>query len=60
MSPFWGHLIGVVTVMLMISFIGIWIWVWNARHKPKYDALARLPMDEGNDVAPANGRENRR
>mgnify|MGYP001389343413 CR=1 FL=1 len=46
MSPFWGHLAGVVSLILMITFIGIWVWVWNARHKPKYDALARLPMGD--------------
>ncbi len=49
MSPFWGHLAGVITVILMLTFIGIWIWVWNARHKPKYDALARLPMADGSE-----------
>lgn len=46
-APFWGHLAGVVTLVMMSSFIGIWIWVWNRRHKSKYDALARLPMDDG-------------
>ncbi len=60
MNAFWGHLAGVITVVLMVTFIGIWIWVWNARHKPKYDALARLPMDDGNDSAPSNGLETRR
>ena len=53
MNTFWGNLIGVVTVLVMVLFIGIWIWVWNARHKPKYDALARLPMD---DLRDAGGR----
>jgi cytochrome c oxidase cbb3-type subunit 4 len=60
MSPFWGHLAGVVTVVIMATFIGIWIWVWNARHKPKYDALARLPMDDVGDPAPANRGDLRR
>ncbi|MBX3690039.1 cbb3-type cytochrome c oxidase subunit 3 [Dokdonella sp.] len=46
LSPFWGNLAGVVTVVTMLSFIGIWIWVWNGRHKQKYDALARIPMDD--------------
>jgi len=58
MSPFWGQLAGVVTVVLMTTFVGIWIWVWNARHKPKYDALARLPMGDCDDPAPANDQEN--
>ena len=46
MSAFWGHLAGVITVTLMLSFIATWIWVWNGRHKPKDDALARLPMQD--------------
>jgi cbb3-type cytochrome oxidase subunit 3 len=45
-APFWGHLVGVFTLATMLSFIGIWIWVWQARHKPKYDELARLPMND--------------
>jgi cytochrome c oxidase cbb3-type subunit 4 len=46
MNPLWGHLIGVITVMSMLSFIGIWIWVWDRRHQPKYDALAHLPSQD--------------
>ncbi|WP_300617868.1 cbb3-type cytochrome c oxidase subunit 3 [Dokdonella sp.] len=46
MSATWGHLTGVLIVMMMATFVGIWIWVWNRRHKDKYDALARLPMDD--------------
>jgi cytochrome c oxidase cbb3-type subunit 4 len=46
MNPLWGHFAGVITVILMLTFIGIWIWVWSARHKRKYDALARLPMED--------------
>ena len=44
--PLWGQVIGVFTLLTMLSFIGIWIWVWNSRHKTKYDALARIPMDD--------------
>jgi cytochrome c oxidase cbb3-type subunit 4 len=51
MSPLWGQVAGIVTVMLMVIFIAIWAWVWHAGHKPKYDALARLPMaDSGEDT----------
>jgi len=48
-NPLWGQLAGVVTVLTMTSFLGTWIWVWNARHKPKYDALARMPMNDGEE-----------
>ena len=45
-QPFWGNLIGVFTVAIMLSFIGIWVWGWHSRHKQKFDALARLPMKD--------------
>ncbi len=50
MNPLWGHLAGVITTVLMLSFLGTWAWVWNRRHKPKYDALARIPMDDLGDA----------
>lgn len=49
MNPVWGNVAGVIIVAMMISFIGIWIWLWNGRHKPKFDALARLPMEDEED-----------
>lgn len=49
MNPLWGHAAGVITSLLLLSFIGTWIWVWNKGHKEKYDALARMPMDDGED-----------
>lgn len=47
MNPIWGHVIGVFTVAIMLSFIAIWIWAWHRRHKRVFDRLARLPMDDG-------------
>ena len=44
--PVWGQVIGVFTLLTMLTFIGIWLWVWNRHHKSKYDALARIPMDD--------------
>ena len=44
--PIWAQVIGVFTVITMLSFIGIWVWVWNGRHRTKYDALARMPMED--------------
>ena len=40
MSPLWGHVIGIVTLVLMLVFIGIWVWAWLPYHKPEFDALA--------------------
>lgn len=49
MSPLWGHIAGIVTLLLMILFIGIWVWVWLPHHKRKFDDLAKLPMEDGGD-----------
>ena len=46
MSPFWGHLAGVMIVLMMLSFIGIWIWAWRKYHKPVFDQMAQLPMQD--------------
>ena len=46
MSATWGHLIGVLTVLIMLSFIGIWIWAWLPHHRRDFDRLARLPMGD--------------
>ena len=49
MSEIWGHVAGVVTLIVMLVFIGIWIWAWRPRHKRTFDDLARLPMEDGKE-----------
>jgi cytochrome c oxidase cbb3-type subunit IV len=44
MSSLWGHAIGVMIVLLMLTFIGIWVWAWLPFHKKTFDALSRLPL----------------
>ena len=34
----------------MVVFIGIVIWAWSGRNKDKYEAAARMPLEE--DDAP--------
>lgn len=46
MSPYWGHLVGIFTVIVMVAFVGIWVWAWLPFHKRKFDALARLPAED--------------
>lgn len=46
MSPVWGHLVGVVTVILMVIFIGIWVWAWRKKHKRVFSRMARIPMED--------------
>lgn len=42
----WGHMSGVMILLMMAVFIGIWIWAWRPRHRARFSRLARLPMDD--------------
>ena len=46
MSAVWGHSVGAMILVLMLSFIGIWVWAWLPFHKGNFDRLARLPMGD--------------
>jgi len=46
MNPLWGHIAGVITAVLMLAFVGIWAWAWLPRHRPTFDTLARLPLED--------------
>ncbi len=46
MNPLWGHLAGVITTILMLTFIGIWIWAWRRKHKRVFQRMAELPMED--------------
>ena len=57
MSPAWGPIAGVITIVLMLVFIGIWIWAWRPHHRATFDAMARLPKTD--DAAPPAGEKDR-
>ena len=42
----WGNLIGVVTVITMLLFVGIWIWAWRKRHRKVFKRMAEIPMED--------------
>ena len=37
---------GIVSVVLLASFVGGWIWAWRPARRAAFDAAARLPLDE--------------
>ncbi len=41
---------GIVTLMLLALFIVGWIWAWRPARKPDFDAAARLPLQEDDEV----------
>jgi cytochrome c oxidase cbb3-type subunit 4 len=46
-SPVWGHVTGVVTVVLMVTFVAIWVWAWRRQHRATFQRMAALPMEDG-------------
>ena len=35
-----------VTVVALITFLGIVAWAWSSRRRADFEAAARLPLDE--------------
>ena len=46
------------TVLLLVLFIGIWAWAWSKKRKRDFDAAARLPLDDGDDLPAHRGDKN--
>lgn len=50
----------VFTVIVLVIFVGIVLWVYDSRSKARFDAAARIPLDD--DDAPLSnatpGKEN--
>lgn len=45
----WIH--GVMTLILMLVFIGIVVWAWRAERGPGFDEASRLPLrDDADDT----------
>ena len=60
MNPIWGNVIGVVTLILMFTFIGIWIWAWRKKHKRVFDRMARLPLEDDSVIPDPSDEEDPR
>lgn len=42
-----GTVSGIVTAVLLLTFLGVVAWAWSGRRKRDFDAAARLPLDDG-------------
>jgi cytochrome c oxidase cbb3-type subunit 4 len=43
------------TVLVFGSFVGIVWWAYSARRKERFDEAARLPLEDGDDMASGTG-----
>jgi cytochrome c oxidase cbb3-type subunit 4 len=41
---------GIVTLFLLVLFVGGWIWAWNPKRKQEFESAARMPLDESSDT----------
>ncbi len=48
---------GVMTLIIMLLFIGLCIWVYSKKRKPMYDQAARMALDEDDKESAANNRK---
>jgi len=46
---------GLLTAVLLFSFIGLWIWAWSSRRKADFKAAAALPLEEDQDMTSDEG-----
>lgn len=37
---------GLLTLVVMLAFIGVWAWAWSKRRKHDFDETAALPLEE--------------
>lgn len=45
-----GIIRGIITLLVLLLFLGIWAWSFSRKRQPEFDAAARLPLD--NDSHP--------
>ncbi len=41
---------GIVTAGLMLLFIAGWIWAWRPARKAEFDAAARMPLQDDQEI----------
>jgi cytochrome c oxidase cbb3-type subunit 4 len=41
-----GVVRGIITVALLLLFLGLVIWAWSGRRKELFDRMAQLPLDD--------------
>ena len=37
---------GLITLFALLSFLGIAVWAWSRRNRARFEAAARLPLDD--------------
>ena len=43
---------GIITLILLLLFIGGWVWAWSPDRKADFDEASKLPLEEGKENIP--------
>ncbi len=46
---------GLLTLVLMLAFVGVVIWAWSSKRKKDFEEASRLPLDENGPPSNKNG-----
>lgn len=41
-----GVVRGMITLSLLLLFMGLFIWAWSSRRKEMFDRMAQLPLED--------------
>ena len=41
-----GMVRGMITLSLLLLFIGLFIWAWSSRRKDLFERMAQLPLED--------------
>jgi cytochrome c oxidase cbb3-type subunit 4 len=41
-----GVVRGLITLVLLLAFLGLWTWAWSRKRKKDFEEAARLPLDD--------------
>jgi len=41
-----GVVRGVITLSLLLLFIGLFVWAWSSRRKDLFERMAQLPLED--------------
>jgi cytochrome c oxidase cbb3-type subunit 4 len=48
---------GLLTLVLMLAFVGVVVWAWSGKRRKDFEEAARLPLDDDGPGATRRGRD---
>lgn len=52
-----GLVSGLMTLMLIIVFLGIVVWAYSKRNKETFETMANLPLEDDSDTPATTAKE---